>query len=343
MHENNPQISVIVPVYKAEAYLHRCVDSILAQTFQDFEVLLVDDGSPDRSGEICDEYARKDKRVRVFHKENGGVSSARNIGLDNLNGEYVCFVDSDDWVEVEMFATLISAIRIRKNLDILFFGFQFEFADVDRKLHPSDKWELKNAYSDTEEGVLSACLLLEKNKMFGWACNKLFRKKLIKNEALRFDETVFLQEDHLFTLNYVQYVNSLQILSYYPYHYRILSSSLTQMPRNYFERERVARLLLQCRLALIAKKENAKSAMYKKFAYQSFIEDSLYNASLLYRIGIDYEKRKQEISSLKQNILAYFCGYNMKFLCLRVLAILPLRLFDIFCCVWTNKIRNRYE
>ena len=91
MNETIPKISVIVPVYKAEAYLHRCVDSILAQTFQDFEVLLVNDGSPDKSGEICDEYARKDKRVRVFHKENGGVSSARNMGLDNARGEWLFY------------------------------------------------------------------------------------------------------------------------------------------------------------------------------------------------------------------------------------------------------------
>ena len=89
-------VSVIVPVYKAEKWLHRCVDSILAQTMEDFELLLIDDGSPDRSGEICDEYAAKDSRVRVFHKENGGVSSARNLGLDNAQGEWISFVDADD-------------------------------------------------------------------------------------------------------------------------------------------------------------------------------------------------------------------------------------------------------
>ena len=83
-----PQISVIVPVYNTEKYLHRCIDSILSQTFTDFEVLLIDDGSTDSSGEICDEYAAKDSRVRVFHKENGGVSSERNMGLDNAYGEY---------------------------------------------------------------------------------------------------------------------------------------------------------------------------------------------------------------------------------------------------------------
>lgn len=101
-----PKISVIVPVYKAEAYLHRCVDSLLAQTFTDFEVLLVDDGSPDRSGAICDEYARRDSRVRVFHKENGGVSSARQYGLDNALGDYTIHADPDDWVEPDMLEAL---------------------------------------------------------------------------------------------------------------------------------------------------------------------------------------------------------------------------------------------
>ena len=94
-----PKVSIIVPIYKAEKYLHRCVDSIIAQTFTDWELLLVDDGSPDRSGEICDEYTGRDNRIRVIHKENGGVSSARNAGLDVAKGQWVVFVDSDDWCE----------------------------------------------------------------------------------------------------------------------------------------------------------------------------------------------------------------------------------------------------
>ena len=93
-------ISIIVPIYNSESTLKRCVDSILAQTYQNFELLLIDDGSKDCSGEICKEYAQKDSRVKVFHKENGGVSSARNLGLDNARGEWVTFVDSDDWIDV---------------------------------------------------------------------------------------------------------------------------------------------------------------------------------------------------------------------------------------------------
>ena len=115
-------VSVIVPVYKAEKWLHRCVDSILAQTMEDFEVLLIDDGSPDRSGEICDEYAAKDSRVWVFHKENGGVSSARNLGLDNAQGEWISFIDSDDWVEVDYLAGLtenLDADMISESINII--------------------------------------------------------------------------------------------------------------------------------------------------------------------------------------------------------------------------------
>lgn len=102
-------ISVIVPVYKVEPYLRRCVDSVLNQTYQNFEIILVDDGSPDNCGAICDEYAAADSRVRVFHKENGGVSSARNMGLDRAKGEFVAFLDSDDWYHPQMLELLSRA------------------------------------------------------------------------------------------------------------------------------------------------------------------------------------------------------------------------------------------
>lgn len=101
-----PTISVIVPVYNVEPYLRQCVDSILGQTFRDFELILVDDGSPDGCPAICDEYAKMDSRVKVIHKENGGLSSARNAGLDVAKGKYIAFVDSDDWIHPEMSETM---------------------------------------------------------------------------------------------------------------------------------------------------------------------------------------------------------------------------------------------
>lgn len=107
--EQNPKISVIVPVYKVEEYVSRCVDSILAQTYRNLEIILVDDGSPDTCGAICDEYAGKDPRVLVIHKVNGGLSSARNAGIDIATGEYIAFVDSDDWIEPDTYEHLLGA------------------------------------------------------------------------------------------------------------------------------------------------------------------------------------------------------------------------------------------
>lgn len=131
MENKRPTVSVIVPVYRAEEYLNRCVDSILAQTFTDFEVILVDDGSPDHCGEICDDYARRDPRVRVFHKENGGVSSARNVGLNHACGEWIAFVDADDWI----LPHYLEAILVEKDTDIIITNeFSIGFIDKQRAI-----------------------------------------------------------------------------------------------------------------------------------------------------------------------------------------------------------------
>ena len=107
----NPRISVIVPVYNVEQYLPRCVESILAQTYENLEILLVDDGTKDNSGAICDAYARQDARVKAIHKKNGGLSSARNAGIDASTGEYLSFVDSDDWIEPDMYEKMMALME----------------------------------------------------------------------------------------------------------------------------------------------------------------------------------------------------------------------------------------
>lgn len=135
-----PTISVIVPVYKVEPYLNRCVDSILRQTYQDFELILVDDGSPDRCGEICDGYARQDSRVHVIHKENGGLSDARNAGIDwveaNSDSQWLIFADSDDWVHPELLARLLDAVTAF-DLKISVCGYQ-ETEGADPAVLPED-------------------------------------------------------------------------------------------------------------------------------------------------------------------------------------------------------------
>lgn len=128
MQYENPLISVIVPVYKVERFLNRCVDSILSQTYENLEVILVDDGSPDCSGKICDEYAAKDSRIRVIHKENGGVSSARNTALDLCTGDYIAFVDSDDYIHPEMYEKMLSALQ-EHQVDLCVCQWNYEYAN----------------------------------------------------------------------------------------------------------------------------------------------------------------------------------------------------------------------
>lgn len=140
-----PKVSIIIPVYKAEKCLKRCIESVLNQTYKDWELLLIDDGSPDRSGDICDEYTKRDNRIRVFHKNNGGVSSARNLGLDNVNGEYVTFVDSDDLIDLNTLNVCISQIELF-DLDLL----QFSLTRNEKQLGTVENFESKvytiNAY-----------------------------------------------------------------------------------------------------------------------------------------------------------------------------------------------------
>ena len=180
-----PRISVIVPVYKVERYLHRCVQSILAQTLADLEVILVDDGSPDGCGAICDEYAGKDGRVKVIHKENGGLSSARNAGLALAAGEYIGFVDSDDHIEPTMYEALLTALEgSGADMAICNYAYVDAQGQVDERMQ---------ALSDLTDGVLSREEALKKlytatpaYSFYVTAWNKLYKKSLF--DGLRFPE-----------------------------------------------------------------------------------------------------------------------------------------------------------
>ena len=147
-------ISIIVPVYKAEKYLSECIDSIISQTYENFELILIDDGSPDNSGKICDEYAEKDKRIKVIHKENAGVSSARNIGLDNASGEYIAFIDSDDFVDKQYLEKLHCNLK-HNDADISLCRLSYykkDVANIRREIFPKKEgkiWKLRVLFAST--------------------------------------------------------------------------------------------------------------------------------------------------------------------------------------------------
>lgn len=202
----SPEISVIVPVYNAGKYLHRCIDSILAQTFTDFELLLVDDGSKDDSGAICDEYAAHDGRIKVFHKENGGVSSARNVGLDNARGEWICFVDSDDGI-----LGLESVSMGNPEYDMLLFTMKIIGDDG---LSVYELLEPFHGAEDTKENYLKSYVYFH---VFNSVCSKLIRRSVIKD--LRFDPTIKFGEDALFNLRLLKSVDRITVCNNITYIY----------------------------------------------------------------------------------------------------------------------------
>ena len=188
-------ISIIVPVYNTEQYLHRCVDSILAQTYTDFELLLIDDGSSDSSGAICDEYATKDSRVRVFHKENGGVSSARNLGLDNAQGEWIGWVDSDDYISPDMYERLFSAVEM-DDADLVYCNFWMDYGT---------KKEIYTCVPSSTDHYDMLTKWLTEDWTVLW--NSLAKRELYEMNKLRFDTNINFGEDFIITTELRQFSN----------------------------------------------------------------------------------------------------------------------------------------
>lgn len=207
MTNPSPKISVIVPVYNVERYLTRCIDSILAQTFTDFELLLIDDGSTDNSGKICDEYAEKDKRIRVFHKKNGGVSSARNLGLDVSCCEWITFIDSDDYVEDNFLEELFQST----NSDLKISG----YTSFGEKI---SKENYKTSFINKDKIGICLSKFLN-NDIFRVPWAKLFRLSIINNNRLRFDDRLKIGEDTIFVQQYLCFCNSLSFINTTSYNY----------------------------------------------------------------------------------------------------------------------------
>lgn len=232
-----PTISVIIPVYNAEQYLNRCIDSVLSQSYQFKELILVDDGSTDKSGAICDAYAKNDDRIIVFHNQNKGASAARNFGLDKVTGEYVSFLDSDDWIEPDYYKDFFGNEDFM--YDIYFQNYACHKKDGSTEIKP-----LK-PLSVTNENIGEAILYLMKEVKFGWSWIKLFKYSIISKYAIKFDENISLREDELFALQYCAHINSLCIRSSTNYHYYIYDNSLTRRFRDPIEYIRISKLLMQ--------------------------------------------------------------------------------------------------
>ena len=208
---DSPQITVVVPVYNMGRFLPRAMDALLAQTFQDFEIIIVDDGSTDGSADICDRQAARDPRCSVVHKLNGGLSSARNCGLDHARGQFIIFPDPDDWVEPGYLAFLME-LHARCQTDLEICG-HFVTNDDNERIHNSKGREITLTPAQALERLMMP------DAFCGFAWNKLYHLDIIRRENLRFDEELGMAQDLHFAFRYIRVCSSITYSPLPQYHY----------------------------------------------------------------------------------------------------------------------------
>ena len=278
-------ISVIVPVYKTEMYLNKCIDSILQQTYRDFELILVDDGSPDNSGSICDQFAMQDSRIHVIHKENGGLSDARNIGIEHAKGEYITFVDSDDWVAPELLETLLSGIQLGAQISVCGF-YTVRNGKAKPWRNTSDQFVLMTALEATKDMLYTKTMDTSVwAKLFHRSCftdirfpvRKYYEEVATTYRVFLAQETVAVTTRQLYY--YVKHRDSIVTSEYEPYHMDMLTFSKDIL--EYAEKN-------EQELILCAK---------RRILYSCFF--------LLKNMGFGYRKNKEDVNTIMASFHQY--------------------------------------
>lgn len=201
--KENIKVSIVVPVYNVEAYLKQCVDSLLAQTIDSKEIILVDDGSTDSSGKLCDAYGDKNACVRVIHKKNGGLGSARNAGAELVTGEYLYFIDSDDWLEEDALETLYTSAK-RDDLDLILFGARCVFDDpAEEKKQANIRYDRRADLNTVRSGLDSLERAMAAEDYQTSVCLRLYRTAYYRGQGFRFDETIIHEDEDVGFLSYL--------------------------------------------------------------------------------------------------------------------------------------------
>lgn len=240
MNQIESKISIIIPVYNVAKFLKPCLDSLLSQTFEEFEAIVVDDGSTDSSGEICDEYKQKDSRIKVIHKDNGGVSSALNIGLDVAKSPIIYFVDGDDSIVPQTLFEIYNFFQRNEDVDILGFNNKFEDENGLRDNIPLSEGVYEGIRLDCLTMASISPKFIERKYHLRlpairtrWA--KAFKRELIEKNSIRFKETLTLGQDALFCTTCLSYARKVVLKNLYLYQYRVYSQSNIQRYRRNWE------------------------------------------------------------------------------------------------------------
>lgn len=276
-------ISVIIPVYKVEKYLDRCIRSVVDQTYKNLEIIIVDDGSPDRCGIICDEWAKKDKRIKIIHKENGGLSDARNAGLDIASGEYICFVDSDDYIHSEMYQRLYEKTK-QYNADITICGF-YRVSDPDGEIICCER-TFGDGLIDKKDALKYLC----RHSSYLAVWNKLYKRSLFHD--LRFPKKKLEEDVFVMPRLYDKSEIILSVPDSY-YYYVMTANSISRCVKTVKNLDGVEgyyNMLLFC--------ENKGYTCLLNEISAKMIDNYMWNRNQISRIMPNEKKRLSEIKSM---------------------------------------------
>ena len=281
----NTLISIIVPIYKSEFYIKKCVNSLIKQTYKNIEIILVDDGSPDNCPTICDEFGKKDKRIKVIHQKNSGVSTARNVGIDAANGKYIAFVDSDDWIPLNAMEVLYSGI-VQNDTDLCYGAIKEIniFNDKILEIVPNKNIGMKDAFS----------LLEYIKKMFKTPVGKLFKRDLINDNNIRFDKDIKFHEDTIFLYRYLQKCDKLSSVSNVTYCYnRLIPDSAS---RKQYSEVHLWKYTAAYELEQIFKEQMSIDNV-AKYVYERYL---LPLNSMGYDIVASYNEKEASVNKLRE-------------------------------------------
>lgn len=291
---NKPLVSVIIPIYKVEKYLDRCIKTIVDQIYDNLEIILVDDGSPDNCPQICDEWAKKDNRIKVIHKENGGVSLARNMGLDASTGEYISFIDPDDIIHPDYYDILMSNIG---NSDCIICNF--------KKFSNEIEFENKNSYTTETLTSIEAIKkgFFKNSNIFYVVWNKIIKSDIAKKQ--RFDETMKNGEDSLYAYNVILSCEKIKYLEATLYGYYIREDGAVKTIDSYGKMNEVELTAFICKPYMSDKDKTFRRQVKSVFAYKM--------CSALSFLKNNNEKEKCKIvkKHLRHNIDAIIMAYDL--------------------------------
>jgi len=293
-------ISVIIPVYNAEDYICRCLDSVIIQSYESLEIIVIDDGSTDSSGRICDEYGEKDCRVKVFHQNNKGVSAARNLGLKMATGKYIGFVDSDDWIERDMYSLLMGMAE-SSDADVTACGYYIN--DENPSLHAESAPESISQ----EEAIRASFLNVNKYCFYGALWNKIFKSEIFRANSIEFDGSIFVGEDMLCLCQCIMRSKKIVYSPIPKYHYSCNDMSVTSKP---FYSEKVTMLRALDKIESIVKPAYPQLAPVVRqrsiLTSYNYLRQAMYNTSFS-----DYAAIRELRDNIRNEFISVVMGSDL--------------------------------